>query len=95
MKKHKKTNPSMTDDENPEWTAADFRRARPAREVVPHIVKAYESGTLRVRGRPKSSQKSAISLRLDNDIIKALRATGAGWQTRVNDLLKAAMDVKS
>ena len=42
MKKHKKTNPSMTDDENPEWTAADFRRARPAREVVPHIVKAYE-----------------------------------------------------
>ena len=94
MKKHKKADPYKTDDDNPEWTPQMFRAARPAREIMPHIVKAYESGTLRVRGRPKSSQKSAVSLRLDNDVIKALRATGAGWQTRLNDLLRAVVDIK-
>jgi len=93
MKKHAKPDPAMLDDDNPEWTAADFRRARPAREVVPRIVKAHRGGTLRVRGRPPSSNKSAVSLRLDNDVLKALRATGAGWQTRVNDLLRAAIVV--
>jgi hypothetical protein len=28
------------DRDNPEWTAADFRRARPASEVFPEIVAA-------------------------------------------------------
>ena len=93
MKKRAKPNPLKADSDNPIWTAADFRRARPARDVIPHIVAAYEAGTLRVRGRPKSSQKTAVSIRLDNDVIKALRATGEGWQTRVNDLLKAAVHV--
>ena len=93
MKKRAKPNPSMVDDENPEWTAADFRRARPARDVVPKIVKAYRNGTLRPRGRPPSSNKTAVNLRLDNDVLKSLRASGAGWQTRVNDLLKAAVNV--
>jgi uncharacterized protein (DUF4415 family) len=32
--------------------------------------------------------KSAISIRLDTDLIEALRATGSGWQTRVNDILR-------
>ncbi|MFA5040695.1 MAG: BrnA antitoxin family protein [Bdellovibrionales bacterium] len=76
-----------------ELTKADMRRFRPAREVVPHVVKAYKAGALRTRGRPKSSNKSAVSLRLDNDVIAALRASGEGWQTRVNDLLKAAIGV--
>ncbi|MDR3424691.1 MAG: BrnA antitoxin family protein [Alphaproteobacteria bacterium] len=95
MKKRAKPDPYKTDDENPEWTAADFRRARPAREIVPHIVKAYEAGTLRVRGRPKSSQKTAVSLRLDNDIVAALRASGEGWQTRVNDALRDMINART
>lgn len=35
--KHK-PNPELTDSENPEWTEADFRRARPASEVLPEIL---------------------------------------------------------
>jgi len=38
------------DPDNQEWTEEDFKRARPAREVVPEIVEAYEKGELRVRG---------------------------------------------
>ena len=33
--------------------------------------------------------KVPVKLRLDGDVLEALRATGPGWQTRVNDMLKA------
>jgi uncharacterized protein (DUF4415 family) len=44
------------------------------------------------RGRPPSeAAKQAVSIRLDPDVIAHYRATGAGWQTRMNaDLRKAA-----
>jgi uncharacterized protein (DUF4415 family) len=43
-------------------------------------------------GRPKSdAPKESINIRLDPDVIAHYRATGAGWQTRINrDLRKAA-----
>ena len=46
----------------------------------------------KTRGRPKSDQvKEPIKLRLDPDVLAALRATGDGWQTRINDMLRAAL----
>lgn len=41
-------------------------------------------------GRP-SSGKIVVSLRLDPDVIAAFRATGPGWQARINEALKAAL----
>ncbi len=47
------------------------------------------------RGRPPgsvaASTKQAVKLRLDPDLLAALRASGAGWQTRVNAILRAAV----
>ena len=44
------------------------------------------------RGRPKAlSPKRQISLRLDPDLIDRLKASGPGWQGRVNDILRKAM----
>ena len=43
------------------------------------------------RGRPPLGvvPKSAVTLRLDADVLASYRATGAGWQTRLNaDLRK-------
>ena len=44
------------------------------------------------RGRPVGSVKAyakvAVKLRLDPDVLAALRATGRGWQTRVNDTMR-------
>ena len=41
------------------------------------------------RGRPVGSgTKEQIALRVDSDVLSAFRATGAGWQTRMNDALK-------
>lgn len=43
----------------------------------------------RARGRPRSQQpKELVSLRLDADLLQEMRATGQGWQTQVNDLLR-------
>ena len=44
------------------------------------------------RGRPKLTiTKEPIKLRLDADVLAALRATGTGWQTRINDTLRASL----
>ena len=41
------------------------------------------------RGRPKAEQtKLALTVRYDADIVAAFKATGKGWQTRMNDALK-------
>jgi uncharacterized protein (DUF4415 family) len=44
-------------------------------------------------GRPKSeSAKKLIALRLDPDIIERFRATGRGWQSRINTALREYLD---
>ena len=43
------------------------------------------------RGRPPSAaSKLSIKLRLDPDVIEHFRATGPGWQTRINATLRRA-----
>lgn len=59
---------------------------------ISHLIRA---ATLRLRGRPKGSgHKAATSLRIDKDVLAAWRATGRGWQTRMNDALRAAIEPK-
>ena len=51
----------------------------------------------RRRGRPSGSvaavTKEPVKLRLDPDVLAALRATGDGWQTRINDMLRASLSL--
>ena len=61
-----------------------FRRARPAAEVVPHIVERWR----RTRGKQKAPTKQSISIRLDADILAYYRASGRGWQGRINETLR-------
>jgi uncharacterized protein (DUF4415 family) len=43
------------------------------------------------RGRPRSaSRKLPLKLRLDPDVVAAFRATGPGWQSRMNAALRRA-----
>ncbi len=68
-------------DDAPELTDAFFERAD-----------EYVGEKLVRRGRPKAAvTKEAVKLRLDADLLAALRATGDGWQTRINDMLRASM----
>jgi len=78
------------DPENPEWTAEDFAQARPASEVMPpELYQALVER--RVRGPQKAPTKEMISVRLDRDLVERLRATGPGWQARINETLRKAV----
>lgn len=83
------------DPDNPEWTEEFFKHARPASEVLPPEVFA-KLVALRGRGRPRGSvaaqTKDQVTLRLDHDVLAAIKATGRGWQTRVNDMLRADIE---
>ena len=69
-------------EDAPELTVGQLKRAR------------LEIGGRPV-GRPKlDSPKRAVNLRLDADIVDAFRASGAGWQTRINEALRKAAGLK-
>jgi len=58
---------------------------------------APEQIVQRRSGRPAGSvatvSKEPVKLRLDPDVRAALRATGDGWQTRINDMLRASLSL--
>lgn len=46
---------------------------------------------VRAGGRPKkAAPKEAVNIRLDPDILAYFRATGLGWQSRINEALRKA-----
>lgn len=75
------------DPDAPELQDEWFSRARPAAEVVPHIVEEYR----RTRGKQKKPVKERVSIRLDADVTEHFRAGGPGWQTRLNETLRRAV----
>jgi len=90
----RKQNEPIFDDDNPEWTEADFERAKkyPAGTMLKDIV----DDIVRSRGRPKLERpKEAIKLRLDADVLESYRKTGDGWQTRINADLRKARKLKA
>jgi uncharacterized protein (DUF4415 family) len=71
-------------DDAPELTTDYFERAD-----------VYRGDKLIRRGRPPSERpKEAIKLRIDPDVLAYFRATGPGWQTRINDALRRAAKLK-
>ena len=68
-------------EDAPELTEAFFQEA-----------KLYKGNKIQARGRPKAAiTKEPVKLRLDADVLAALRATGDGWQTRINETLRASL----
>ncbi|OJY65507.1 MAG: hypothetical protein BGP16_12840 [Sphingobium sp. 66-54] len=79
--------PVKFDHDNPEWTKEDFARAKPL-SAYPDLAAAMK----KARGAQKAPTKKAVSIRLDADLVDRLRASGRGWQGRVNELLRRALD---
>jgi uncharacterized protein (DUF4415 family) len=82
-------NGSRPDAENPEWTAEEIRRARPLLDVLPKDTAEAVRRQRGQRGPQKRQTKELISLRVDRDVVAAYRATGAGWQQRASEALRA------
>lgn len=73
--------------DSPELTDEQLAEMKPLSEYDPDLYARIG----RARGRPPvDTPKQQISLRLDPDVIEKFKATGKGWQGRINDVLKAA-----
>jgi uncharacterized protein (DUF4415 family) len=69
--------------DSPALTADDFARAKPAAVALPGLV-----ATVKARGRPKAAEtKVPVTVRLDRYVVETFKATGSGWQTRINNAL--------
>jgi uncharacterized protein (DUF4415 family) len=65
---------AMSDPDSVPFTDAEWEQVKP-------LVR---------RGRPLGSgSKTQVTLRLDVEVIQKFKASGDGWQTRINDALKS------
>ena len=77
------------DQDNPELTKEWFDKAKPASDVFSPETYTELVAMKRPRGRPKADEtKVFTAIRLDADLLDAFKATGKGWQTRVNAALR-------
>jgi uncharacterized protein (DUF4415 family) len=68
------------------WDGVD-EDDRPATEE--ELQAALAAAAQKRRGRPAGSgTKEQVALRVDREVLAAFRATGPGWQTRMNDVLR-------
>jgi len=80
-----KIKPEIVDRDNPEWTNHTIANATTLKaSALPDSFKQAIK-----RGRPESVHpKKPISIRLSPEVLAYFRATGRGWQTRVDDILR-------
>ena len=76
----------MIDDQGEvrELTATDMKRFRPAKDALPAALQKK----LQVRGPQKAPTKERVTIRLSPDVVQRFRATGDGWQSRVDAALQ-------
>ncbi|WNJ92390.1 BrnA antitoxin family protein [Bosea sp. 685] len=71
--------------DSPELTDEELAGLRPMKEALPDFYAAIQE---EIRKRGPARTKEAISIRLDIDLVEKLRASGPGWQSRVNEALR-------
>ncbi len=70
--------------DNPELTDEQLASARPFAEALP----ALAAEMRRVRGAQKKPPKVPKTIRLSREVVDFFEGSGAGWQTRLDDVLK-------
>lgn len=76
-----------------ELTREDFKQFRPAAEALPaNLAALLPKRKPGQRGPQKHPTKDQVTLRLDHDVVEYFKATGDGWQTRINAALREAID---
>jgi uncharacterized protein (DUF4415 family) len=88
--------PPMTDAQGEvrELTVADLAKFKSAKEALPaglyeNLIRANKRAG--VRGPQKAPLKKPTTIRFDAEVLAALKATGDGWQTRVNEMVRASL----
>lgn len=99
MTTHRKPVPPISDEEeariqamiaadpdDEETTDEQLAQARPFVEAFPELAQTLRRSA---GGRPRSTDpKVPVSIRLDREVVEKFRATGPGWQSRINEALR-------
>jgi uncharacterized protein (DUF4415 family) len=91
MKRKRRVNPELTDEDNPELTDEDFARAKP----FVQLPRRLQTKLRKVRGPQKAPTKERITIRLSRDVLARFRASGPGWQSKIDEALRRASDKKT
>ena len=84
------------DDDYVEWTDDHFRRAAiyvGGKLIRPATGKLGRNGIVPIGRPPSANPKKQVTLRLDPDVLEKFRATGKGWQSRINAELRKALGI--
>jgi len=87
-----KNTDSVTDPDNPEWTREEMARAMRFKDLPASLqakLSAIQEASRKKRGLQKAPTKQPVTIRLSQDVLTILRAKGRGWQTLVDDTLRA------
>lgn len=74
------------DPGHPEATDEELATARPFAQAFPELMETINKG-----GRPRAENpRMRVTIRLEPEVLAKFKATGRGWQTRINEALKRA-----
>ncbi|MCD7110530.1 BrnA antitoxin family protein [Rhizobium sp. DKSPLA3] len=75
----------LADPDHPELTDAQIATGRPFAEVFPDLAES-----IRRTEAERGASRERVSLDLDGDVLAKFRATGEGWEERINEVLRSA-----
>jgi len=81
----RKPNPELLDTDNPAWTTAEAATATSLSALPPTLQTKLAR---RARGAQIAPTKERVTIRLSANVVETFRATGAGWQTRMDAALQ-------
>lgn len=74
------------DPDDAEATDDQLAQAKPFADAFPELAQTLRKSA---GGRPRSENpKVPVSIRLDREVVEKFRATGPGWQSRINEALR-------
>ena len=84
--------PDYTDDDlaavsdNPEWTAEDFARSQPFHVRFPHLAASLYGDGL------SGTHEAYLPVAIERDLVERFMAGGLGWEARLNETLRKAVE---
>jgi uncharacterized protein (DUF4415 family) len=78
------TSRKKVDVDNPEWTRADFAKAKAPEDVLSADVLSTFG---KHRGPQKAPKKVPVSIRLSPIVVTHFKDQGPGWQARIDAVL--------
>ncbi|TCQ21761.1 BrnA antitoxin family protein [Rhizobium sp. PP-CC-3G-465] len=77
----------LADPDHPELTDEQISTGRPFAEVFPDLAESIRRAEVEAE---REASKERVSLDLDGDVLAKFRATGEGWEERINTVLRSA-----